>query len=78
VIIGSAQAWDSQVVPLHSDGSFEADRLATGPYDITPSVRGYTSFESIRHIEVSGDVSDFEMVLEPRGQATQSSSPAKR
>ncbi len=65
LIISSNEVWDSEVVPLRSDGSFEFDRLATGTYEITPSVRGYKPVEAVRNLQVDGDVSDFQMILEP-------------
>jgi hypothetical protein len=59
LIISSNEVWDSEVVPLRSDGSFEFDRLATGTYEITKPV------EAVRHLQIDGDVSDFQMFLEP-------------
>lgn len=68
VIIASDEAWDSQVVPLHPDGSFEVDGLPTGHYDISPSVRGYESLKPVRNLSVDHDISEFKMLLQPERQ----------
>lgn len=65
VIISSDSAWDSQVVPLHSDGRFECSGLPTGSYDVVPSVRGYRPSEAIRNLPIDHDVDDLNIVLEP-------------
>jgi hypothetical protein len=41
VILSSETVWDSQTVPLASDGHFESTNLPVGKYTIRASVKGY-------------------------------------
>ena len=65
--ISSTRAWDSQTVALGSDGSFEFSSLASGKYEIFPSVRGYRLQGNKRVLEttVDSDVDGFTVVVEP-------------
>ena len=66
VIISANRAWDSQVVPLHPDGSFECSGLPTGSYDISPAVRGYRPAEELRNVPIDHDIDKLTIVLEPQ------------
>jgi hypothetical protein len=66
VIISSSESRDSQVVPLHSDGSFECSGLPTGTYDIYPAVRGYVASKPIRKMPIEHDISDLKIMLRPK------------
>jgi len=67
VTISSTRAWDSQTVALASDGSFEFSSLASGKYEIFPSVRGYRLQDNQRVLEttVDRDVDNFTVPIEP-------------
>lgn len=65
VIISATRAWDSQVVPLHQDGSFECRGLPTGSYDISPGVRGYRPAEELKNLKIDHDIDDLTIVLAP-------------
>ncbi len=65
VIISANRAWDSQVVPLHQDGSFECSGLPTGSYDISPGVRGYRPAEELKNLAIDHDIDNLTIVLAP-------------
>ena len=68
VIISSDNAWDSQLVPLRSNGTFECSGLPTGSYDINPAVRGYRPLEPFRHMFIDHDIDELDIVLEPESR----------
>ncbi len=63
VIISAHRAWDSQLVPLRQDGSFECSGLPTGSYDVMPGVRGYRPSEEVKNMTIDHDVDDLRIVL---------------
>ena len=63
VIISADRAWDSQVVPLNQDGSFECGGLPTGSYDVNPAVRGYTPVQEPMSLTIDRDIDDLTIVL---------------
>lgn len=65
LIIASNEVWDSQVVPIQPDGSFQIDRLPTSNYGISPALRGFRSAEPVNNVFIDRDISDFKLVLRP-------------
>ncbi len=63
VIISAHRAWDSQLVPIRQDGSFECNGLPTGSYDVMPGVRGYRPAEEVKNMTIDHDVDDLRIVL---------------
>ncbi|HEX4227690.1 MAG TPA: carboxypeptidase regulatory-like domain-containing protein [Bryobacteraceae bacterium] len=60
VTLSADRAWDSQIVPIKADGSFEFDGLPSSVYSVSPGVRGY-HLEAGFGLEVlvNRDVNDF-------------------
>jgi hypothetical protein len=65
VIVSADHAWDSQIVPLQQDGSFECSGLPAGSYDISPAVRGYKPTEELKHLTIDHDIDDLTIMLAP-------------
>lgn len=66
VTLSADRAFDSQIVPIHGDGTFEFQGLPTGVYSISPGVKGYhlapgTSLEVL----ISRDVNEFTISMQP-------------
>jgi hypothetical protein len=72
VSISSGRAFDTQTAIIGSDGHFEFAGLATGPYEIFTSVRGYRldpnklkKYQRALETTVDRDIDDFAITLEP-------------
>ena len=63
VNISSEKAWDTQTVPLASDGQFEFIGVPSGKYQIFASVRGYQAAEDSGLLEVDRDIDNFVLAL---------------
>lgn len=65
VTLSADRAWDSQIVPIDSDGHFEFHGLIAGVYSISPAVKGYRLAEGFGvEALVKKDVTDFVVRLE--------------
>ena len=68
VTLSADRAWDSQIVPLGADGSFEFHGLPKGVYDVAPGVKGYRTPEMVgQEVMVHRDVAGVVIMVEPVG-----------
>jgi uncharacterized GH25 family protein len=67
--LSADRAWDSQIVPIASDGSFEVRALPSGVYGITPGVKGYTPADGFEvEALVNKNVSDYVIRMQPQSK----------
>jgi hypothetical protein len=66
VILSADPAWDSQIAPIHPDGTFEFEGLPAGVYSANPGVKGYgTAPGTILEVLINRDVNDLAIQLQP-------------
>jgi len=69
--ISAQRAWDSQTLPLGSDGRFEFVGLPSDDYAINPGIKGYHLSETNPNLSwsiegvIDHDIDDFVIVLDP-------------
>ncbi len=69
VTLSADRAWDSQIVPIGSDGQFEFHGLASGVYSVSPAVKGYRLPQGFGvEALVDKDVHDFVIRFEPQSE----------
>jgi uncharacterized GH25 family protein len=67
--LSADRAWDSQIVPIGADGSFEVRALPPGVYGLAPGVKGYTPANGFEvDALVNKDMSDYVIRLQPQSK----------
>jgi hypothetical protein len=66
VTLNADRAWDSQIVPVNADGTFNLKALPKGEYGIAASVKGCRLAQGFgTEVLVNRDVSDLILTMEP-------------
>jgi protocatechuate 3,4-dioxygenase beta subunit len=66
ITLGADVAWDSQIVPLAADGTFEFRGVPPGVFTVNPAVRGYRAGDGFgTEVLVKSDRSDLVIQMQP-------------
>ena len=65
VTISADQAWDSQVVTIDSEGTFEFRGLPAGVFSVDAGLRGYHSPDRVTEVLVNRNIDNLVLSMLP-------------